>query len=246
MFEPSRLDDVMQTIPERKERKKKKAKKRAQLRNYNVRFGIKPNVKQMPVPIQKFNIRQIFQGKFPQYYLHDVAMNRRAQSANFGREEAVEQPRPQRRRAPPNAPNNPRGRAPEELVVDLDDDSVTSADAPPPPELPRPFSVDSSIARSNDGLSLDDLLASPGEIVDSHVNLSEAFETAREQQTDDIYRTSVDDDVDDARPVAAPSLGEQRPNVAELIKRFDSGIYDHVKQRTARGERQPRIIHNQA
>ncbi len=197
MFEPSRLADVMRTVPERKERKMKKAKKRAKLAYYNVRFGIKPNVNQMPDPIKKFNIRHIIESKSPQYYLHDVVMNRQARSLAFTSNEEPPRERVRDRRKQDRsrklmAEARQREAAANKVDVDFTSSSVqTDPDPPTPPTPPPPVSVQSSGASpfSRGPMTPSELLKSPGEPEDSP-----AFLSARERLTDSIdeYEESVD------------------------------------------------------
>lgn len=243
MIEPSRLADVMRTLPERKERKKKKAKRRAKLANYNVRFGLKPNVNQMPKPIQKFNIRHIFESKFPQYYLHDVVMNRRVQSANVAQEEAPRTPR----RPPPRD----RGRQREVLAaaerarqlaaqnpIDFNQSSVVSVTPKAPPSLPSGISVDTP---RGPGLNY-------GELEDGRAVLSSAggYQSAREEPFSiyrDIYRDSNSEDVDRPltidRPPTEPPLSGSRSSVKQRVaaieaKEASQNVADRVKTRTDR------------
>ncbi len=147
MVERSRLADVMRSVPERKKRKVKKAKRKARLANYNVRYGIRPNV--MPAPIQTFNIRHIIETRTPQYHFQDVVNNRqeRAASAAGVGEQEIRQRRERAR--DPRRQEAARKAMADAREVNMADSSIDTTTPPPAPAPPTPISMRSSAAQTD-------------------------------------------------------------------------------------------------
>jgi len=78
MFKPTRIDDIMNNLPKKRKKShyKKKIAKGIQREKYKIRYGIRPNLNDMPPALNNLSISRILGNKFPQYHLSDVNQSR--------------------------------------------------------------------------------------------------------------------------------------------------------------------------